>query len=187
MHSQFQIHSTHIVLPSGSQLALDCTQSFTPNREFWQIWNANKQEVKRAGISVKRERFGWRGYVRDDTQGFSHGFHTDQHQLWTEKARDLAEGDTVLPVMTDQAGLHQNIKPPCHHTGAFEVVAKVCRNETFQLRLRCDTCDRQTPAAIKWEHFNSDVVIRAIARALQTESVTEPPLFEELRGVDSWV
>ena len=181
-----QIYDTYISLPSGSQLSLDCPQSFTPNREFWQLWTDDKLAVKRAGISVKREQFGWCGYVRDDAQGFSHGFHTDLHQLWTDRARDLAEGDTVLPVMIAHAIIDRNIKPPCHHEGAFEVVAKVCRNKTIQIRLRCDTCDRQTQGAIKWEYFSSDVLIPAIAHAIQVDRVTEKtlnsPIFEELKG-----
>ena len=216
-----QIYDTYISLPSGSQLALNCTQSFTPNREFWQLWTDDKLAVKHAGVSVKRERFGWRGYVRDDARGFwkmlfipssvnnivtfrlafanetfqnpkgfSDGFHTDLHQLWTDKARDLAEGDTVLPVMIAHAVIHNHVKTPCPHTGAFQVVAKVCRNRTFQLRLRCDTCDRQTQGAIKWEYFSSDVLIPAIAHAIQVDRVREKnlnsPLFEELKGV-SWV
>ena len=184
-----EIYDTYISLPSGSQLALDGVRSFTPNQEFWQLWRDDKLAVKSTGISIKREPFGWRGYVRDDAQGFS-DTKADQHQHWTDKARDLAEDDTVLPVVIAHAAIDPNVKIPCKHTGEFEVVAKVCRNATFQIRLRCDTCDRQTQGAIKWEYFSSDFLIPAIAHAIQVDRVTEKtltsPLFEELKGVD-WV
>ena len=145
--------------------------------------------VNRKRVIATCERGEWRGYVRTEDNGNLSDSLPELHSLWVAKARELAEGEPVPPVMLPILTVAKTIASPplCERHTEHEVIAKVCRNETFQLRLRCDICDRQTPGAIKWEHFNSDVVIRAIARALQTESVTEPPLFEELRGVDSWV
>ena len=190
-HREIQINATHITLPSGNQLALDAQNSFTPNQEFWQLWNEDKLTVKQAGIAVTRERGEWRGYVRSTGNGFSYS-QSELHQLWVAKARELAEGEPVPPVMLPVKTLPKNIRSrfPCFQHSEHEVIAKVCRNDTFQLRLWCESCKRQTPAAIKWEHFSSDVIIRAIARALQSK--THDPkmgsrLFDEVREVDSWV
>ena len=187
---EIQINANHITLPSGNQLALDAQKSFTPNPEFWQLWNENKLAVKQAGIAVTRERGHWRGYVRGGTgTQFSYP-KSDPHQLWIDKARELAESEPIPEVILPAKDLSSGITPPCRDA-TFVVIVKVCRNDTFQLRLFCTSCQRKTPGAIKWEHFPSDVIIRAIAHALQNEKHERQPkripLFDDVREVDTWV
>ena len=187
-NSRLSIFSGYISLPSGNQLALDAQKSFTPNAEFWALWKSDKLTLKRAGIYITREGNQWRGYVRKSDQGFSYS-QSDLHRLWVEKAWTFAEGEPVAPVILPVELLTRVTQFPCTRHREYEVVAKRCRNNTFQLRLRCDACDRKTPGAIKWEHFNSGVVIQAIAREIQTERKPKSPsnthpIFEELRGVD---
>ena len=187
---KISVHSTHIILPSGSQLALDSRQSFSPNQEFWALWRSDKLAVKRAGIHVTKEGSYWRGYVRSKQDGFSYTT-SDLHALWTERARDLATGEPIPPVIVPSKNLPDISNSLCFLHDEFEVVATVCSNGTFQLRLRCEPCKTKTAGAIKWESVASDVVIRSIARALQLTSKdsvpkNQHPIFAELEGRD-WV
>ena len=188
-YTEIQINPTHITLPSGNQLALDAQKSFAPTQEFWQLWNEDKLAVKRAGITITRERGIWRGYVRGGTGTQLSYSQSERHQLWISKARELAEGEPVPEVILPAKTLSSGITPPCHDT-EFYVIAKICRNDTFQLRLFCPSCQRKTPGAIKWVHFPSDVIIQAIARALQSEELDPKKgyrLFDKLQGVNTWV
>ena len=163
-----QVFDTHIVLPSGRNLALDSLKSFMPSREFWQLWRASKLAVKRAGVFVKREGDEWRGYVREGTDaGFSYT-QSDLHVYWTEKAKERANQHRCDPVIVGSGALpFSKSQPPCHCRQSYEVVAKVCKNGTFQLRLKCGTCLSKTLGAIAWNDLGSELVIGAIAHALQ--------------------
>ena len=191
MHPKFQIHSTHIVLPSGSQIALDALNRFTPNREFWNLWNSDKLAVKRAGLGVIRERGQWQGYVREVNTGFSYS-QADIHKLWTEQATSLAESEKDIPPVVIPAKTVSHIKGlPCYLHREYQVIATVCRNETYQLRLYCDVCENKTPGAIAWDTFDSDVVIRSIARAIQQSTpqneTSTQSFLDELKNVEDWV
>ena len=190
MYPQFQVHSTYIVLPSGRQIALDALNRFSPNREFWDLWNTDKLAVKRAGLGVMRERGQWRGYVRETGTGFSYS-RADLHRLWAEKATELAEGDPVPPVRISANSVSHIKGLPCYQHREYEVIATVCSNGTYQIRLRCDVCDQKTPGAISWDAFDADVVIRSIARAIQQstpgKNPSTPSLLDEIREVQEWV
>ena len=190
MHLEIQINSTHIILPNGSQLALDALNRFTPNQAFWELWTNDKLAIKRAGIGITKAQGQWQGYVRSPGHGFSYT-QSDLHQLWTEKARELASDDETIPPVIISAKSVSHIKGlPCFSHREYNVVAKVCRNGTYQLRLYCGECDQKTPGAIAWDTFDADVVIRAIARAIQqsdSENVPIPSLLDELKNVEDWV
>lgn len=174
------IEATHIVLPSGNQLALDALQSFYPNQEFWSLWKADKLAVKRIGIVVKLEKGGYRAYVRPGEASYS---QSDRHKLWVEKAQELADSNQQIPpieLSIEELPSHVH-KLPCDLHWKYKMVAKACRNGTFQLRLRCEDCQLQTPNAIAWETFKPNIVIRAIARSLRQQSeATEHSLDNKL-------
>ena len=192
MHTEIKINPTHIILPNGSQLALDALNCFTPNRAFWDLWETDKLAIKRAGIGITKAQGQWQGYVRSPGQGFSYT-QSDLHKLWTEKSRELATSDQIIQsVIVPVKSLPREITSfPCYSHRAYEVIAKVCSNDTYQLRLYCEVCDTRTPGAIAWDVFDSDVVIRAIARAIQQrptcENVPIPSFLDELKNVEDWV
>lgn len=191
-----QVADTYLTLPSGCTISLDAVGSFTPTREFWELWRNFKMDVQRAGIGVRlEEKTGeWRGYVRGKDRGFStRNFSYSKNNLhanWVEKARKKAETEPCDPVIIDYADLPRpRPKPACLCFSEFQVFATVCRNDTFQLRLRCTTCDAKTPNAIGWDRLGQDIVIDAIANAIHSTSKAEKErtsLFEELKGID-WV
>ena len=185
-----RIHPTHLTLPSGDRIPLDADNSFTPTDEFWQLWKQEKDAIKRDGIAIMPERGKWRGYVRKRGHGFS-TIQAQLHESWIAKARTLAKGAPVETPILPLASLTGVQTLPCRLHREYQLVAKICKNETFQLRLFCPICQRKTPGAIKWDHFTSDDIIRAIAHALQNAndgSETEKmSLFDEILEVDRWV
>lgn len=186
-----KVSETYLTLPSGKQIALDALKTFSPNREFWDLWHDRKLEVKRAGVFVEKNDTGeYRGVVRDASQGFSYS-PSDLHRYWTEKARQRAEQHNCVPVSIARADLRlSGSQFPCLCRGTYEVVVTICRNETFQLRLKCENCGAKTPGAITWNDLGSEIVICAIAYALQHQECTErsarASLFDELKN-HNWI
>lgn len=182
-----QVFDTYITLPSGRQLSLDCRKRFTPNPEFWQLWRNAKLDVKRAGVSVKLENDEYRGYIRESSDiGFNYS-QSDLHAYWVEKAKEKAKAEQCELVIVEARDLSPTITGlPCHLHKVYEVVAKRCTNNTFQLRLNCRECGKQTPGAIAWEKFGFEVVIGAIAYTLQQRSKESESFFDNLKGTD-WV
>ena len=162
------VFDTYLALPSGRTISLDAVKTFAPNREFWALWRARKIEIKRAGIGVRleKETGEWRGYVRGKYQGFSYT-QSDLHAYWTELAKVKANGEQCGPVIVPSAELSSSIKRPCDCLLTYQVVAKVCKNGTFQIRLKCVTCLSKTPGAIAWNDLGSELVIASIAHALK--------------------
>lgn len=165
------IHETHIVLPSGRQIALDALNRFTPTKELWDLWKASKLSVKRAGVGITKADGRWQGYVIPGAGGFSYT-PSDLHAYWRAKAEQMAESEGCAPVIVKADTLASNVPRPCcrkpGHTD-FRVDAKKCKNDTYQIRLHCDRCESKTPCAISWNKLGSDIVIRAIAYAIKRE------------------
>ena len=178
---EIKITDTYITLPSGKHLSLDARQTFTPDREFWSLWQSSKLDVKRSGVGVRLdEKTGeWRGYVRvNRDNGFSYT-RSDLHAYWIEQAEAKAAQGNCEPVrIKSDAFLGLG---PCRH-GEYEVIAKRCKNGTFQLRLRCCQCGSKTQNAIAWDTLGSETVINAIAYTLQENRT----VLDKLSGVD-WV
>ena len=165
--SILQVSDTYIELPSGRKLLLDRHNTFTPSAEFWRLWNQYKMEIKRVGVYVKHENNRWRGHVRNDGDGFPCS-QAELHVYWRTQAEELAQGDTCAPVVVEAEALSDSVpRPGCSCAVGYKVVAKICRNETFQLRLHCVECRSRTPRAVAWSKLGSDLVMRAIAYALQ--------------------
>lgn len=186
------IMDTYIVLPSRRMLSLDAGRTFSPSREFWDLWRRRKAEVKRAGIGVRPdERTGeWRGYVKDASQGFSYSTQ-DLHAYWIARAKQKSEsGERCDPVILSYDEIPHTLhhKIDCLCSGEFQVAVKVCRNDTYQLRLQCKTCHTKTSGAIAYDLLGADIVVDAIAHALTTEPTRETPNSDlaEPRGVN-WV
>ena len=166
-----QVYDTYIELPSGRQISLDCQNAFTPNSEFWDLWNQRKLELKRAGVFITKEEDQWRGYVRSADEGFSYS-QSDLHAYWIEKAKEIAAADECDPVLVKAKELSPTITTyPCKKHDTYNVIAKMCRNNTFQIRLHCDYCKSKTPGAIAWGQLGSEIVIRVIAIAIQQKDI----------------
>lgn len=166
------IHDTHITLPSGKQIALDALNRFTPNQELWELWKASKLSVKRAGVGITKSDDGrWQGYLITGDVSFSYT-PSDLHAYWRATAEQTAETTECKPVIVKADTLAEDVPRPCcrkpGHT-EFRVDAQKCKNDTYQLRLHCDLCESKTPGAIAWAKFGADIVIRAIAYAIQQQ------------------
>ena len=182
-----QIHKTYITLPSGAMLSLDATQTFRPNPEFWTLWRSNKSEIKRSGIGVRREeRSGqWRGYV----QAYTEETRAETHAHCIETARKKAARQVCHPVIVSYDAFQgPRPKVACACFLEYEVVVSACKDGSFQLRLKCTTCDAKQSGAIAWDTFRREDVIDAIAHKVSCEilDAETPSLFDELKGV-KWV
>ena len=177
------IHDTHITLPSGKQIALDALNRFTPNKELWDLWQASKLDVKRAGVGITKEDGRWQGYVRGGDGGFSYS-PSDIHAYWRSKAEELAESSDCEAVIVSRDELGSEPVPCQRHT-EFRLHAQQCRNDTYQIRLHCDLCGKKTQGAIAWDRLGQDLVIRSIAFALQ-EQRSESEEVSELSDI-KWV
>lgn len=184
------ITETDITLPSGHRIAIDRDKAFTPNPEFWALWHANKLEIKRAGVCITRDRHtgAYQGIVRAG-QGINYT-EKDLHQYWREQAQARADSPTPCePVLIAWQDVPSEITPPCRcRTGNYRVAAKVCRDGAIQLRLKCEKCEARTPGAIAWNALGAEVVIGALAHALENAeaNTSHTSLLSELRDV-KWV